>query len=164
MKDDQNELFVVVNKDDEILEYRTRYDCHHDKSLIHRAVGTIVFNANGDILLQKRSKNKDTDPGKYDVASSGHVGKGESYEDAAHREMMEEIGVAAELVFVDKVIVEFPNETEYDAIFRTTHNGPFRVNKNEVDEVVFATEEDIKDNLYDLTAFAKKALQSVGIL
>lgn len=164
MKDDQNELFVVVDEEDNILEYRTRYDCHHDKSLIHRAVGTIIFNDNGDILLQKRSNNKDTDPGKYDIASSGHVGKDESYEDAALREMLEEIGVHAELAFVQKLLVQYPSETEYNAIFRATHNGPFRISKDEIDEVVFATEEDIKDNLYDLTIFAKKALQLVGVL
>ena len=33
MIDNQKELFIVVDKDDNVIEYRTRYDCHHDKSL-----------------------------------------------------------------------------------------------------------------------------------
>lgn|SRR6185369_12869236 len=144
MLDNQKELFIVVDKEDNIINYRTRYDCHHDKSLIHRAIGIIIINDKGEILLQKRSIHKDTDPGKYDVAVSGHVAKGESYEDSAQREMMEEIGISAELIFVKKMIVYFPNETEYDAIFRTTHNGPFVISEHEIDEITFATKEDIK--------------------
>lgn len=57
MIDDQKELFVVVDTDDHILEYRTRYDCHHDKTLIHRTAGVLIFD--GDrFLLQKRSDKK----------------------------------------------------------------------------------------------------------
>jgi isopentenyldiphosphate isomerase len=164
MKDDQKELFIVVDEDDNVLEYRTRYDCHHDKSLIHRAVGVMILNDKGEILLQKRGAGKDSDPGMYDVAASGHVGKDESYEAAIKREMMEEIGITADVAFVDKCIVHFPNETEFDAFFRATHNGPFTVNKDEVDEVVFVTEEDLRDGLYPLTNFAKKALAFEGIL
>lgn len=164
MTDDQNELFVVVDEDDNVLEYRTRYDCHHDKSLIHRAVGVVILNDKGEILLQKRSMHKEGDPGKYDVAVSGHVSKGEEYEDAAKREMMEEIGVVADLAFVDKQLVHFPDQTEYDVFFRATHNGPFTVNPDEVESVTFVTEEDLRDGLYDLTIFAKKSLELVGVL
>jgi len=164
MIDDKNELFVVVDEKDNIIEYRTRYDCHHDKQLIHRAVGVVIINDKGEILLQKRSKHKDTDPGKYDVAVSGHVGKGESYEACAEREMKEEIGVSTELAFVRKMLVRFPDETEYDAIFRATHNGPFKINTDEIDEITFATEDEIKNNMFNLTTFARKALQPTGIL
>lgn len=162
--DDQNELFVVVDENDKILEYRTRHDCHHDKSLIHRAVGIVLVNDKGEIILQKRSQNKDTDPGKYDVAASGHVARSESYEQAAQREMQEELGVTASLTFVDKMVMRFPEETEFDAFFKAVHNGPFKINKDEIEELVFATEEDIRDNLYDLTLFAQKALKITGVV
>jgi len=164
MMDDKSELFVVVDEEDNIISYRTRYDCHHDKHLIHRAVDVVIMNDKGEILLQKRSKHKDTDTGKYDVAVSGHVGKGESYEACAQREMMEEIGVLVELAFVKKMLVRFPEETEYDAIFQATHNGPFKINKDEIDEITFVAKDDIKDNMFNLTMFARKALEAVGIL
>jgi isopentenyldiphosphate isomerase len=164
MKDDQNELFVVVDEEDNILEYRTRYDCHHDKSLIHRAVGIVVVNAKGEILLQRRSMNKDIDGGKLDVAASGHVGKGESYEEAATREMKEEIGIEADLTFVKKMIMHFSEETEYDVLFKTTHEGPFQTNKNEIDSVAFVSREELKQKESELTEFAKEALRSVGLL
>ena len=82
-KDDQKELFVVVDKNDRILGHRTRYDCHHDKSLIHRGIEIVIFNSKGEILLQKRSKKKDLYPGLYTVSTGGHVTKGESYRQSA---------------------------------------------------------------------------------
>lgn len=164
MKDNQQELFVVVDENDQILGYRTRYDCHHDKSLIHRGVGVILFNDEGKVLLQKRSVHKDTHPGYYDIAASGHVSKGETYEETVVREMKEEIGVTAELTFITKKLIHFPQETEYDAFFRGVHNGPFTISKDEVDKVVFATYKELRDNKYKLTEFAQIALKSVGVL
>ncbi len=164
MKDEQSELFVVVDEDDTILGYRTRYDCHHNKTLIHRAIGIVIFNDKGEILLQKRSKNKDTDPGKYDIAVSGHVGKGESYIQAAQREMLEEIGITTELTFVKKLMIRFPKETEYDCIFKATYNGAFTINKEEIDEAIFMKKREIIKNGVPLSMFAREALKLVGVL
>src|SRR5437868_4093740 len=102
MLDDPKELFIVVDKDDNIINYRTRYECHHDKSLVHRAVGIIIFNDQNQILLQKRSMLKDTNPGKYTVSVSGHLTKGQTYEEAAMREMEEELGTQAKVTYVTK--------------------------------------------------------------
>ena len=164
MTDDQSELFVVVDKDDQVIGYRTRYDCHHDKSLIHRAVGIVITNDKGEILLQKRSQKKDTGKGLFDIASSGHVAKGESYREAAKRELKEELGVTASLTFVKKFLLHLPHETEFDEIFRAHHNGPFKVNKEEIDAVFFVKPSDITENKFKITKFAKKALQTAGVL
>src|SRR5258706_2215468 len=104
MLDDQKELFIVVDEDDTILEYRTRFDCHHDASLIHRAVGIILFNDKGQILLQKRSMKKDLNPGMFTISASGHVTKGQTYEEAAKRELEEELGIQTPLTFVKKFL------------------------------------------------------------
>src|SRR3989344_7169383 len=102
LKDNQNELFIVVDKKDRIIGYRTRYDCHHDKRLIHRAAGIVIFNKQGQILLQKRSKFKDLNPGMYTISASGHVSKGDTYKKAALRELQEELGIQIPLKRVKK--------------------------------------------------------------
>jgi len=48
-----------------------------------------------DVLLQKRSRNKDTFPGCYDISSAGHILSGEDFLDTALRELWEELGIKA---------------------------------------------------------------------
>jgi len=95
--DNQDELFVVVDKNDKVVGYRTRKECHQNKTLIHRSVGMVISNAKGEILLQKRSLTKDLYPGFYSSSCSGHLKKGEDYQKAAEREIKEELGVARKL-------------------------------------------------------------------
>lgn len=158
-KDNQGELFVVVDEDDTVLGYKTRYDCHHNKKLIHRATGVILFNDKGEILLQKRSMAKDTNPGFYTLSASGHVGKGENYDEAAERELFEEIGVKAKIQFARKFLIEMKNETEMESIYTVQYNGPFTLDRTETDEVEFFTPAKIKQILPQLTSFAVESLR-----
>ena len=49
-----------------------------------------------ELLLQKRSANKDAYPGCYDISSAGHIPAGEDYLESALRELEEELGIKAE--------------------------------------------------------------------
>lgn len=135
--DDQTELFVVVDMDDNIIDHRTRYDCHHDKSLIHRAINIVITNQKGEILLQKRSKQKDLYPSLFGMSVGGHVNKGESYEQTALREMKEELGISIPVHFVSKEIYEAEQETEYLALFTAQSEGPFIIDESEVEYARF---------------------------
>ncbi|MFI5271274.1 MAG: NUDIX domain-containing protein [Candidatus Saccharimonadales bacterium] len=65
----------------------------YNNSLIHRVVLIGIKNKKGEILLQKRGKDLVTYPGRWDISSAGHVDAGESYIDAAKRELKEELGI-----------------------------------------------------------------------
>ena len=61
------EYFDVLNEYGEFTgKTATREECHK-KGLWHRAVYGFIFNNKGDILLQKRSKNKKLWPDLWDV-------------------------------------------------------------------------------------------------
>ena len=49
-----------------------------------------------DVLLQKRSADKDSFPGYYDISSAGHIPSGQDFLESAVRELEEELGVKAE--------------------------------------------------------------------
>lgn len=88
-----SELLDVVDEQDHPLRRATRREIH-EQGLFHRAVHILVFNKHGDLLLQKRSVLKDTHPGLWDSSAAGHVDSGETYEQAAHRELAEELGIS----------------------------------------------------------------------
>ena len=47
-------------------------------------------------VLQKRSREKDSFGGCYDISSAGHIPAGQDYLESALRELKEELGIAAE--------------------------------------------------------------------
>lgn len=162
--DKQDELFVVVDKDDKVIDHRTRYDCHHNKQLIHRAIGVVIFNDQGQILLQKRSQNKDLNPGLYTISTSGHVDKGETYRQTAKRELLEELGIQVPITQKKRFLAELGYETEMHCLFTARSNGPFYPNKNEVDEVKFVSKTELKKMKSRLTPSAKQNLKQLSLL
>ena len=50
-----------------------------------------------DVLLQKRSADKDSFPGYYDISSAGHIPAGQDFSESAVRELKEELGIPASL-------------------------------------------------------------------
>ena len=71
----------------------------HAKGIRHRTAHVwLVRRKNGglEILLQKRSREKDAYPGCYDISSAGHVPAGSDYLSSAIRELREELGIQAD--------------------------------------------------------------------
>ncbi len=164
MIDNSQELFTVVDERDNILGYHTRGECHADVSLIHRAVGIVLYNAAAELLLQRRSMYKDTSPGMWTMAAGGHVDQGETYHAAALREMQEELGVVSELTHVETYLSRRSRETHMQALFTGVHEGPFNPNIHEVDLVQFYSHDQIKNMENSLTEGAKQAFIKLGIL
>lgn len=126
-----DEVFDIVNERDEVIGRATRREAHA-RGLRHRATHVVVEDARGRVFLQKRSMAKDTAPGRWDSACSGHVDAGESYEAAAVRELREETGIDAEaLGGVDALEPLFTlapceaNGWEFLRVFRLRSRGPF---------------------------------------
>ena len=65
----------------------------HRKGLFHATVHVWIFTKKGKILIQKRSKKKELNPGVWDVSVAGHIKFNENIKKAAKRETLEEIGV-----------------------------------------------------------------------
>lgn len=166
-KDDQSELFYLVDVGDNILGSVTRGEAHSDKTKIHRAVCVVLTNSKNQILLQKRSKHKDMYPGHWTVSSSGHVTFGESYAVAARREMLEEIGVKAAFEVFGKITTREENETEINTIFvGTTDAKEFKVDPTEVEKVEWISIEKLPEFMEKepITPFARIILKHTGHL
>ena len=83
----------IVNEEDEVIGEATLQEILN-KGLIHRIVHVLVEDEDGKVLLQKRGPNVATNAGKWDFSAAGYVDLGESYGDAAKRELAEELGLS----------------------------------------------------------------------
>ena len=65
----------------------------HRRGLWHATVHIWLLNDKSQFLLQRRSVQKEIFPGLWDVSVAGHIEAGESPEEAACREISEELGL-----------------------------------------------------------------------
>jgi isopentenyl-diphosphate delta-isomerase type 1 len=130
----KDELFDIVNARDEIVGQAPRREVHA-RGLWHRAVHVLIFNAAGQLFLQKRSMRKDTAPGCWDSSCSGHVDAGEDYDAAAARELGEELGLALPAPPARWFRLEACAETgwEFVWVYRLRHEGPFALHPDEIE-------------------------------
>ncbi len=66
----------------------------HEAGDWHRAVHVWIVNSKGELLIQKRSPEKDSHPNMWDISGAGHVSSGETPIMSALREVEEELGVS----------------------------------------------------------------------
>lgn len=92
-----------MNERDEVLGSVSRAEAH-SKGLLHRSGMVFVVNSRGLILINKRSSEKEAFPACYDSSASFHVTSGESYEESAKRELLEEIRIDAPVQYLGKFI------------------------------------------------------------
>lgn len=85
-----------------------------DEGLFHAIVVIIVCHEDGTYLLMQRDWNKSKFPGLWEAGASGCVLKGESFIDAAKRELIEETGIISKNL---KLIYSSTN-TEMNAFYK----------------------------------------------
>ncbi len=124
------EQVVHVSPDDSVLGPIER-DRAHLEGLLHRSGMVFISRSDGSVLLQHRSPEKKTFPNRYDASCAFHVAYGESYPEAAMRELAEETGISAPLTFVSKFVHHDPPEHQIVAIFMGRSDAPVQIDPAE---------------------------------
>lgn len=89
---ENEEAVAWIDESDEVKSVVPR-SLMRSRNLLHRAVYVLVWDPSGRIFVHQRSFQKDVYPGFWDLCITGVPRIGESYEEAARRELQEEIGV-----------------------------------------------------------------------
>jgi isopentenyldiphosphate isomerase len=132
MPDPADELVDIVDDEDRVIGRRTRAEVRRD-NLTHRSVYVLVFNAAGELFVHRRTATKDVYPGYCDVAIGGVVAAGESYAEAAARELREELGVAsAAIERLCSIRYRDASTAVNGMVFRCVHDGPFTLQASEI--------------------------------
>lgn len=147
--DPQEELLTQVDKDNSIVGSISRGRAHNTAGIFYRTIYVLVFNDQGEVLIQKRSPSKDLYPNCWDLSVGGHVNFGKSYLETAVREVGEELGITIneiDLVRKGEVLVKLPNAGEYFNIFEYTLNSNqvISINSEEIGKTKWMTIENIK--------------------
>jgi 16S rRNA (adenine1518-N6/adenine1519-N6)-dimethyltransferase len=129
------EIFDVVNERDEVIGQAPRSEVHARK-LLHRAVHVFVVTSRGELLLQKRSEFKDEFPLKFTSSASGHLAAGETYDEAAPRELREELGIVGPLVRLQKFAAGPKTSYEHTVLYRVDSDSPPTIDPEEVAELL----------------------------
>jgi isopentenyldiphosphate isomerase len=128
------ELFDIVDDSDRVVGQAPRAEAHA-RGLKHRAVHVLVFDAQGNLFIQKRAITKDTFPQRYDSSASGHVDCGEDYDTCAARELQEELGLSVaprEFGKLFKISACVQTGWEFVWVYRIQGNYQPRINPAEL--------------------------------
>jgi 16S rRNA (adenine1518-N6/adenine1519-N6)-dimethyltransferase len=107
---------VVVDEEDNVIGAERMTDAI-ERKMIRRASRVYVFNQSGQLLVQQRSE-KVLKPLMLDQSAAGHVDEGETYEEAAYRELEEELGLTGREL--ELIATSFRTTDFYNAIYRLT--------------------------------------------
>lgn len=163
------ELFPLVNEQGELIGKATRAYCHSGSFVLHPVVHLHVFNAAGQLFLQKRAMNKDIQPGMWDTSVGGHVDFEETLEHpvpvdstesvaieapapwvlaALQREACEELGL---MNFAPVFVFRYPFRSAFECelvhSFFTIYDGPITIDPIEISEGRFWDVADIQLNI-----------------
>jgi len=134
-----DEPLIVVDEENNILEYLPKADVHRGEGILHRAFSVFLFNDQGEVLLQKRSPDKLLWPLYWSNSCCSHPRKGESELEAATRRILEELGVHTDLEYAYTFTYHAPfgavgSEREVCSVFLARTTGEIRANENEIAE------------------------------
>lgn len=140
---------TFVDENDDVIGSGSK-DEAWQKGIRQRIVRVFVLNSSGELLMQKRSYNRASLPGRWDQSAAGHVDEGETYLEAAQREMAEEVGiVGVSLVEVGTIKTDETDEADkikrrFSKLFVAKYDGSIRHSVDEVSETRWINTEKLK--------------------
>jgi isopentenyl-diphosphate Delta-isomerase len=122
------EHVILVDEADNELGTMEKMEAHRVGAL-HRALSVFIYNAAGEMLLQRRNPEKYHSGGLWTNTCCSHPRPGEDVKTAAARRLLEEMGI----------------ETELREIFSFTYKAPFEngLTEHEFDHVFIGFSNDL---------------------
>jgi isopentenyl-diphosphate delta-isomerase len=154
-----DELLEVIDEAKNTLMIMPRAQVQEQR-LAHKVVLVALKNRENKIYIHKRAQGK-IFSGLWSISASGHVLAGESFEDAAMRELAEELGIKK--VKLTAIADTGPNPDTADAWIRLFLSKPasFMVNPDprEIDCGMFVDQEELEALLTNMPELAGPGLR-----
>jgi isopentenyl-diphosphate delta-isomerase len=133
------ESLILVDEADREVGYMSKTRCHEGQGVLHRAFSLLIFNERGELLLQRRSAGKRLWPHYWSNSCCSHPRRAEAMEEATHRRLREELGLACPLHFLFKFQYQarFDNvgaEHELCSVFIGRSTGRVLIDHDEISD------------------------------
>lgn len=148
---DQNDLLILVDEQDREVGLAEKLSVHREGRL-HRAFSVFLFNASGELLLQRRALTKYHSGGLWSNTCCSHPAPGELLVEAASTRLEEEMGISCRLreafeftyrARVGNGLLEF----ELDHVFVGHYEGSVFPNSAEVMDCKWISHADLAADL-----------------
>lgn len=128
----ETEMLELVDEDNRVLGIAPRALVRKE-NLLHRGVGILCWNSKGQLYVHKRTDTKDVFPSFYDMMVGGALEAGEPYQEAALREIQEELGVGdCEIRYLLETLYLGSKNKSWIQLFEVTWDGPIQWQEEEI--------------------------------
>ena len=132
-----SESLILVDEDDRGVGHLSKALCHEGSGVLHRAFSLLIFNGNGELLLQRRAPTKRLWPQFWSNSCCSHPRGSETLEAATQRRLYEELGLRCPLRFLFKFqyqaqFDETGAENELCSVYIGRATEPVRANAAEI--------------------------------
>jgi len=140
--DNQEDMLILVDSSDNEIGFLSKSECHMGAGQLHRAFSVFIFNSSGEVLIQKRSPQKELWGLHWSNSCCSHPRKNENIESAVNRRLAEELTIQCPIHFLYKFTYQenFGNvgsEHELCYVYVGLFDGEIKADPNEVVEYKF---------------------------
>ena len=142
---------ILVDEHDNAIGTMEKMEAHKQGKL-HRAFSILLFNSNGEILIQKRAGSKYHSGGLWTNTCCSHPNPNEDIDVATRRRLQFEMGIDTKIEFAYKFIYRAPLdqdliEHELDYVFIGTFDGMPAPNPAEVEDWKFVRFAELREDV-----------------
>jgi isopentenyl-diphosphate Delta-isomerase len=156
----EHSIVARVDDGDNVVDTVERGDVFRLKANF-RVVHIFLFNRDGQLLIQQIARDGTRSPGLWGSSVAGYVLATETYENAAHRKILQEIGVDLSLSYIGKTAMDDDGCKKFIGLYAGICDGPFLRDKKEIDAVRFIDVESVDTTSQEMNAFTPTFLHAL---
>jgi len=143
-KEGKVEYLDLVNENDEIIGKEDRDVIYKNDWRNFRVINIMIFTSDNKIIVPKRSADRRVFPNCYDCSVGGHVSSGETYEQAAYRELEEELGITN--VELEEIAYFKPYDigtSSFSKMYKLVYDKELNYDKKGIQKIYYMIKEEI---------------------
>ena len=152
LEEKNKDLLILVDESDKASGFKSKSECHEGNGTLHRAFSVFIFNPLGQLLIQKRSSNKELWDLHWSNSCCSHPQKNQQMEVAVKRRLKEELGIECPVHYLYKFTYhakykDLGSEHELCHVYVGLFDGEIKANPEEIDDWKFIKPDDLEERI-----------------